>query len=202
MTSARPSSDHFDALFQADADPWRTRTRWYEKRKRDLVLAMLPRQRFLRVFEPGCGAGELSLALARRSEVLVATDASAVAIEHAQRRAGALPGVRLGTGRIPQDWPAGRFDLIVISELGYYLDAEELDALMTRCHGSLSEDGCLLACHWRRGTPDMLASADAVHMALSRACGGRRLGRYEDDDLLLDLWCNDARSVAQQEGLA
>ncbi len=202
MSAAETLTAHFDAIFGADADPWRTRTSWYERRKRALTLAMLPRERFRRAFEPGCGGGVTTIALAARCDELVATDASSMAVARARQRIASMPGVRLQQGRLPDDWPEGRFDLIVIGELGYYLDAAALARVAARCRAALAADGCLVACHWRRGADDMPLSADTVHAALGAACVGARLGHYEDDDLLLDAWCVDGRSVAQREGLA
>ena len=37
---------YFAELFAASDDPWAFRSRWYEKRKRDLVMAALPREGF------------------------------------------------------------------------------------------------------------------------------------------------------------
>ena len=41
-------------LYADGADPWRAGS-WYERRKRAVVLASLPRERYRRAFEPGCG---------------------------------------------------------------------------------------------------------------------------------------------------
>ena len=47
------------AELYAAGDPWRADS-LYERRKRAVVLASLPRERYRRAFEPGCGAGELT----------------------------------------------------------------------------------------------------------------------------------------------
>jgi trans-aconitate methyltransferase len=86
MSGTAASPAHFDELFRLDADPWRTRTSWYEARKRALTLAALPDERYARAFEPGCGAGELTAALARRCAHVVASDASAAAVRKAAWR--------------------------------------------------------------------------------------------------------------------
>ncbi len=38
-------------------------------------------------------------------------------------------------------WPAGAFDLIVISEIGYYLGEPGLAALLDRAHSALLPEG-------------------------------------------------------------
>ena len=49
----------FDRLYRGGTDPYGLRTRWYEMRKRAIVLAALPRARYARAFEPACGIGVL-----------------------------------------------------------------------------------------------------------------------------------------------
>ena len=200
--ATRMHAGHFDGLFELDADPWRTRTRWYERRKRTLTLAVLPQERYERACEPGCGAGETTAALALRCGSVVASDASAAAVRHARARLAGVANVRVDQSRMPRDWPTGRFDLVVLSELGYYLSGDELGALADVCRRSLTVGATLVACHWRRVEPDMLQRAHDVHAALQRCTGLRAAAHYEDDDFLLDVWTDDARSVAQREGLA
>lgn len=202
MSTAVTRDRHFDELFRHDADPWQTRTRWYEQRKRALLLASLPQPRYIRACEPGCGAGETTAALAQRCDEVVASDASAAAVAQARVRLGACANVRVTQARMPRDWPAGRFDLIVLGELGYYLPAADLAELAEACRASLAGTGTLVACHWRRPEPDMLQRAQAVHATLQRCTGLPATAHYEDADFLLDVWTADPRSVAQREGLA
>src|SRR5258708_25102140 len=62
-------------------DPWQVASRWYERRKRDLLLAALPRERYAHGFEPGCGNGETTQRLLQRCERLCAVDFSARAVD-------------------------------------------------------------------------------------------------------------------------
>lgn len=200
MNAVPSQSRHFDDMFRVNADPWGTETRWYERRKRALLLAMLPGERYRRAFEPGCGAGALTAALALRCDELIATDASARAIARAGRRVGRQPAVTLAQACVPDEWPSGQFDLIVVSELAYYLQDDALGRFADACASSLNEQGVLVACHWRRGAYDMRHSACTVHTTLGH--GLERASHYEDADMLLDVWSRCTRSVAQQEGLA
>ena len=202
MTTASSLSLHFDALFGANPDPWGTRVRWYEQRKRALTLAMLPAARYERAFEPGCAIGELTAALAPRCDELLATDASAAAVVHAKQRLARMTNVHVGWGSVPDDWPEGPFDLIVISELGYYLSEEALRRTAALARSSKRRGATLVACHWRRGASDILQSAEHVHATLAAGFGGARIAHYEDDDILLDVWSDDERSTAQRDGLA
>ena len=193
---------HFDALFSDDADPWRTRTRWYERRKRALTMAVLPQERYARACEPGCGAGETTLALSGRCEEVVSSDASAAAVTQARARVAGLAHVTIAQARMPGDWPAGTFDLIVLSELGYYLAADELARLAQHCRDAMRKVGTLVACHWRHPESDLRLSAHDVHAELHARTGLHRASHYEDDDFLLDVWTTDTRSVATREGFA
>lgn len=192
---------HFERLFREEADPWRTATSWYESRKRALMLASLPRERFDRCFEPGCGAGETTAALASRCNAIIASDASPSAVARARQRVQAMPHVRVEVAELPFDFPDGRFDLIVVSEIGYYLSGNHLGLFGAACRSSLTARGVLVACHWRRQASDMALSADAVHASLGHL-GLRSALHLVDDDFLLDVWTADPQSVAAQEGLA
>jgi len=193
---------HFEALFRRDADPRRTRTRWYERRKRALALASLPRERYERAYEPACGAGELTAALAQRCGQVVASDASGAAVQTARKRLAVARNVQVHHARVPDSWPDGSFDLIVIGELGYYLSEDDLARTAEACRASLRSDGNLLACHWRRPESDMHRAGAQVHDLLQQRTALNRVSHYEDDDFLLDIWSPDPSSIAQREGIA
>jgi SAM-dependent methyltransferase len=199
MTS---SECYFDALYADCDDPWGFRHRWYERRKRQLTLAMLPRERYRDAFEPGCANGEFAAQLALRCDRLLAADLNETAVRLAGARLATLSNVRVERRGVPHEWPAGSFDLIVLSELAYYLGDEDLTRL-TECIGrSLAADGTLLACHWRRAFDAAPQTAANVHACLDARCALTRLAHYEDADLLLDVWTREPCSVAQREGLA
>lgn len=193
---------YFEAMYGDDADPYGMRTRWYEARKRAVLLAALPHPRYARAYEPGCGAGELSVELAPRCDDLLSSDFSPRALASARTRTASLANVRIASHGLPGDWPAaeGPFDLIVISEIGYFLDAQAMRRVAECCEASLGADGVLVACNWR---PDFDARAlptEEVHVALA-SIGLARTVRHVEDDFLLEVWCRDPRSVAQREGI-
>ncbi|WP_168794211.1 class I SAM-dependent methyltransferase [Paraburkholderia aromaticivorans] len=194
---------YFDELYRHSDDPWKLREGWYESRKRSLTLALLPRPRYRSAFEPGCANGELTVELAKRCDTLLAADLHERAVQLARERVADAPHVRVEQRTVPREWPteAGPFDLIVISEFAYYLDAAELETLASRIAASLTTDGTLLACHWRRPFAEALETADAAHALFDARCGLTRLAHHDEADLLIDVWSRDARSVAQREGL-
>ena len=112
---------HFEALYAGSDDPWHFDGSWYEARKRHLLLAALPHERYGRAFEPGCATGLLTAELAPRCGELLATDGAERALEVAGRRLEGHAHVALRRMWVPDEWPEGAFDLVVLSEFVYYL---------------------------------------------------------------------------------
>lgn len=187
---------YFDRLYAECDDPWAFRERWCERRKRALTLAMLPRERYRTIFEPGCANGELSALLARRCKRLLCADTSAAAVELARRRLSRDANATVVQARLPRDWPTGEFDLIVFSEMGYYLDRPDMLLTIERMRASLSSNGSLLACHWRPRIEGCPLLGDEVHALLDEHLGMTRTIRHEEADLLLELWSRDTSFAA------
>lgn len=162
---------HFERLHAGSDDPWAVRSRWYERRKRSLLLASLPAERYGRVLELGCSIGETTLLLAERSDTVVAVDGSAAAVATARGRLAAQPGVSVERMHVPSAWPAGAFDLIVISEVAYYLADDEWLATIERCRESLAPGGVVVLCHWLGAADDFAQSGEQAH-AVFRATAG------------------------------
>jgi SAM-dependent methyltransferase len=198
--SREPDAQHyFDELYEHSDDPWLLRERWYERRKRALTLAALPDPRYRRAYEPGCATGELSAELASRCDALLAADLNADAVALARRRVAHLGNVTIEQRAIPDDWPDGQFDLIVISELAYYLDETQLARLAARLTQSLAPGGTVVACHWRQPIEGWPHSGDFVHAELRTMLPFTRLSHYQDEDLLLDVWSSNPASVHRRE---
>lgn len=191
---------YFGDIYRDD-DPFGYRERWYEARKRDLLLASLPRARFERAWELGCSNGELTAALAPRCDALLATDLSERAVALAAQRNASDAHVRVQQAEHPRDWPPGGFDLIVFSEVGYYLPLPQLRECAQRLRASLTAQGVLVACHWLHPFAQACMDGRAVHACLAQTLRLPRLLRYEDDDVLLEAWSAVPYSVAAAERL-
>lgn len=170
-----------DDLHRRDREPWGADTRWYERRKRRLVLAMLPRPHFEQVLEIGCSTGVLTEQLAGIAGRVVAIDSSPAAIAAARRRVPT--NVELATGQVPNDWPAGSYNLVVLSEVAYFLSPAALDRTIARVKACLAPGGVVLLSHWRHPIDGWPLDASAVHDAFVSSALADSLAVYRDRDV-------------------
>ena len=195
--------DYFDRVYAGADDPWRLRDRWYERRKRDAVLAALPQERYRRGFEPGCAVGSLTLGLAQRCDELLAVDRHERPVAAAAAALAGLEHVRVDRMDVPAQWPDGSFDLLVLSEIGYYFAGDDLADLAGLAATSVRPGGTLLGCHWRHPAPDHAVPGDEVHRVLSTQPGLLRVVHHLEEDFVLDVWTRgEVASPARAEGLA
>jgi SAM-dependent methyltransferase len=191
VTSPSPLVRHMDVLFQRP-DPWGYRTSPYEARKRAVTLACLPQARYTSGFEPGCANGVLSEPLLARCEQLLCADASRAALNRAAEQVGMRPGLSWRQMTIPQEWPDQPLDLIVLSELLYYLDAEDCLLVAQHCVQTLRPGGTVLACHWRQTADDFLISGEAAHDGLRQVFDASGVVQHtrlhRETDFQIDVW--------------
>lgn len=179
--------DYFRDVYAASTDPWGFTDRWYEQRKRALTLAALPDRRYGSAFEPGCSIGVLTSDLAGRCDHLLATDVSPAALSAAGARLADVPHVRVEQRALPQGWPPGRFDLVVLSELLYYLGDDDLRAVAARAVASVAPGGTLLSVHWRHRVEDYPQTGDAAQQAVVDAARGALVPTVRHIEADLDL---------------
>jgi hypothetical protein len=113
--------------------------------------------------------------------------------------------VALERRTLPGDWPPGSFDLIVVSEVGYYLSSAELDVLIDRILGSLAADATVVTCHWRHPVEEYPLDGDTVTERFREQLNPALdlLVTHTERDFVLDVFRTaPGRSVAQETGLA
>jgi trans-aconitate methyltransferase len=197
---------YFDGLYEDSADPYGFITRWYERRKYALTVAMLPWARYTNAFEPGCSIGVLTSQLAPRCDALLSCDGAAAAVATARTRTAAFPQVTVEQRRLPGDWPAeaGPFDLIVFSEVLYYLSDQDLDRTIGLAVDTLAPGGTVAAVHWRRPVAFHPQTGDEAHAALAARPELTLRADHQEPDFLAQVYLRagpDAGWVADAEGL-
>jgi LmbE family N-acetylglucosaminyl deacetylase/protein-L-isoaspartate O-methyltransferase len=195
---------YFDETYARHDDPWGFTSRWYEERKRAVTVAALPRARYTSAFEIGCSIGVLTAELAPRCDTLLSVDIAPAAVEQARRRLADQPHVTIAVDDVSRSFPPGPFDLIVLSEVGYYFAPAVLANVLDAATAALATAGHFVACHWRHTVGDYLQTGDAVHEQLARHAtqvGWTRLVTHVEDDFVLDVYSPDPRSVAAETGL-
>ena len=187
MTTIEPPD--FDAMYSRDPDPWRVESSWYERRKLAALLAALPAERYDSAWEPGCGIGVATVALAERAKHLVASDASPIAVRRTQARAARQPHVDVVVSRLPEVPIDGPVDLVVAAEFLYYLD--DLPGALEALWSATREGTHVVVQHWAHAPHDAHISGPEVHRLVAgyaAARGAAHLVAHEDQDFLLDVY--------------
>ncbi len=166
MNENQPNSlppEYFDQVYQANRDPWGFESSPYEREKYAATLAALPRAHYPEAFEIGCSLGVLTAQLAQRCSHLLAVDVSEAALAQARQRCASLPHVAVQRMQVPVELPEKPFDLILMSEVGYYWSAADLALATDRLIDRLLPDGQLLLVHWTPPVHDYPLTGDDVH---------------------------------------
>ncbi len=174
-------ADVFDRIHTRGPDPWDVETSSYEREKYDRTLATIPTFHPARILEVGCSIGAQTARLAERTSSLLALDISAEAVALARRRCAPLSHVTIRQARIPQDWPPGLFDLIVISEMLYFLDRDDVASTARLASGSLARDGAVLLVNWTGYTDSPTTGDEAAELFVSTAKFLRHTGIRQRD---------------------
>ena len=155
--------EYFDHVYQANRDPWNFETSPYEREKYAATLAALPRPHYAEAFEIGCSLGVLTAQLAPRCGHLLAVDVSEAALAQARARCAELPQVTIRLMQVPNEFPSQSFDLILLSEVGYYWSSEDLAKSAEMLIAGLKPGGQLLLVHWTPPVHDYPLTGDDVH---------------------------------------
>ena len=159
---------YFDELYREKPDPYRLSTSFYEAWKYRDTLRTLPRRRYSTALEVGCSIGVFTRRLAARCDSLLSLDVSEAALQQARERCAKLPQVRFARIGIPQASPAGAVDLLMISEVAYFLTPEDTDRAARLLAARHLPGGHLVLVHFIPRVPEFPLTGDEAH-ALWRA---------------------------------
>ncbi len=183
------SDAYFASMYDGSPDPWGFDTSEYERRKYAVTLASLTRTRYHSAFEPGCANGAFTAMLADRCDRLTACDIMPSVVDRARARVAdlALDHVTVAPGRMPDFWPTGELDLIVWSEVAYYLGKGVLDRAVAQLDRHLAPGGELVVVSYT-GDTDYPQTADSVFAAVDSGDSLERVVTHRDELFRLDIW--------------
>ncbi|NIJ54486.1 SAM-dependent methyltransferase [Dyadobacter arcticus] len=156
-------ASYFNNLYTQNQDPWNFEESEYERKKYDQTMLFLPDGVYASGFEIGCSNGLLSSMLRQRCQKLLAVDSSTIAVANAQKRLAEYSNVTVREMEIPNDFPDEKFDLILLSEVGYFLSEADLLAAREKINGALLPGGKLLLVHWTPLVDEFPLTGDQVH---------------------------------------
>ena len=188
MSSQSLPRHYFEALYEADADPWKFATKAYERQKYAATLEHLPRARYRNALELGCSIGVLTAQLAARCARLTALDAAQKAADAARARCAVLDNVEVLCATLPDQFPGGKFELILVSEVGYYFSKPDLKRLQRRILEALSPAGDVVLVHYLPEVPDYPLSGDEVHQAFFELPELEHLSGFRAERYRFDAW--------------
>lgn len=192
------SPPDFDRIYSANPDPFRVGDSWYEQRKVAIVLASLVDRRYRHIWDTACGTGHLAAMMANRCDGLLASDASAEACRISTERLAALPNVRVALHALPSaPEAADRFDLVVLSEVVYYLPSPALQAIAPLLEQVTVSDRTaeVVVVNWRHFPADAYCSGVDAVARLDYSLherGWHSVVRHRDEEFVLHSWRRSA----------
>lgn len=157
------SAQYFDNVYNQNEDPWDFENSAYETSKYQATIAALPKEIYQQVFEIGCSIGVLTKMLVPKCVHLLAVEPADKAFQKAKNRVKDFSNVHVEKMLVPNYFPNQQFDLILLSEVGYYLSKPDLEKLAELMIAHLLPDGQLLLVHWTPFVPDYPQTGDEVH---------------------------------------
>ena len=182
---------YFDYVYAQRADPWNFTTSAYEAAKYQATVDALPRPTYPNALEIGCSLGVLTRKLAARCGRLLAVDLNDNALQQARERCADVPNVRIEKLNIPAQYPGELFDITVLSEVGYYWNADDLRVAQDAIATHMATGGQLILVHWTPPVHDYPLTGDDVHNAFATRAEELALAHvtgFRADTYRLDIW--------------
>lgn len=172
---------HLESLYARSDDPWSHRTSPYEQAKFAATLAATGDGPFQDALEIGCGNGTLLALLAPRCARLTGLDCVPGAVALAQQAVAGQPHVAVHLASVPDDLPPIRPDLVILSEVLYFLSPTDIRQLADWLRERRARIVCV---NWLGATDEELDGTSAMDVftaALGRLRDTRMGGGYRID---------------------
>jgi protein-L-isoaspartate O-methyltransferase len=135
--------DKMEKKFEKE-DPWGYRVSNYEIKKYEQQISLLKDKRYQKALEIGCAEGAFTERLAKICDSVTGLDVSKKALERAERYLKELENVNLVNGNIVDVNFSEKFDLIIVSEVIYYIPTELLERTIQKICALMERGGRLL----------------------------------------------------------
>ena len=187
MTLSRDPK-YFEKLYNDNPDPWDFQSSPYERGKYRATLAMLNGRHFPRAFEIGCSIGVLTQHLGAQCGHLLAVDVAAAALTTARNRCAGLPNVTFEKRKIPAQWPqTGPFDLILFSEILYFLNPADITSCARLARQSLAPGGVILLVNYTGRIDEPCGGEEAAGIFLDAVPGLAPAATWRRETYRMDL---------------
>ncbi len=177
----------FEARYRADIDPWGYTHSAYEQAKYEATLRACGAGPFTSALELAGSIGVFSQMLAPRCRRLATVDVAPTAVEAARARLAPHRQTEVILGAIPDAVPDRSYDLVVASEILYYLPDPALAGTLALLERTMAPAARLVAVHWRPPGPERPRDAAAAHAILHEQPWLAPLEPAGTEDYLLDV---------------
>lgn len=182
--------EYFKDVYAANEDPWNFETSEYEAAKYSVTIASLPGEKYENALEIGCSIGVLTQMLAEKCIRLLATDVSEKALDMAAKRCAELDNVSFQLLSFPKELPKGQYDLIMISEVAYYLSYNDWEYAMKILLERILTGGHIVLVHWLPEVHDYPQTGDEVHNSFKRFMKNKMINISSErrENYRIDVW--------------
>lgn len=184
------TAEYFEDVYDASDDPWNFASSEYEAAKYAATIDVLPREKYETAFEIGCSIGVLTAKLAAYCGSLLSVDVNEKALAQARERCRRFSNVRLRSMNVPREFPGENFDLILVSEVGYYLDREDWKKTFDKIFEHSNSKGNVVLVHFTPTVHDYPQTGDEVHDSFAEWSEHkfRLLEKRRSEKYRLDVW--------------
>lgn len=182
--------DYFKGVYNASDDPWDFETSEYESSKYKATLAAIPKDKYENALEIGCSIGVLTEILAKKCHNLLSIDVSEKALKIAKERCKNLDHVSFKNMNFKDELPDDQFNLILISEVAYYLSPEDWNQTMARLLKIMKPDAIVILVHWLPEVYDYPQTGDEVHESFKKTMNAKMTNilSQREENYRMDVW--------------